>query len=414
MTALSLKESNRGQVVWQKSYAIPSGNVSRSLGPIDPVKRVFTTVDKETMMWSGFDLDSGNQLWGPVGTFRDFQYFGQVSNPPAPGHIYDGKLIVGGYGGELKAFDTRTGALLWNYNNTFGGTETPWGLYPLFVAGIADGKVYCMSSEHSPNTPLYKSSLMRCIDADTGAELWTLDSWYSIGTFGQDPVPIADGYMAYLNVYDLQVYCIGKGPSALTVDAPMTAVNTGDSMIIRGTVTDISAGAKSKVASGEFNIVPAMSDASQHDWMAYIYQQKPMPTDATGVQVTLSAISDNGECIDIGTVTSDSSGMFKKAWTPTVAGEYTIVASFDGSASYWPSNAETAVVVTQAAASTPAPTETPTVAPTETPIATATPTPTPVAEPDNGVPAETLLIAGAAVVIVVAVIAAALVLRKRK
>ena len=419
MTAISLKESNRGQILWQKTYPAPSGNLSRSLGPIDVEKRVFTMTDKETMQWLGYDLDTGALLWGPVGNFRDFQYFGQVSNPPAPGHIYDGKLIIGGYGGELKCFDTRTGELLWNYNNTFSGDQTPWGLYPLFVAAIADGKVYCFSSEHSPNVPLYKGSMVRCIDVNTGKEIWTLDGWYAIQTFGQSPAPIADGYMTYLNVYDMQIYCIGKGPSEVTVEAPMTAVDVGDSMMIRGTVADICAGAKSKVASGEFNIVPAMSDKSQHDWMAYIYQQKPMPTDAVGVQVTLLAIDDGGAVTEIGTVTSDASGMFKKAWTPTVAGEYTIVASFDGTNSYYGSSAETAVVVTQAAAEpTTQPTATPTetAAPTEAPTQTVAPTVSPSAgvEPASGISTETLLIAGAAVVIVIAVIAAALVLRKHK
>jgi len=411
MYGIGLADNNRGQILWQKTYAIPDGNKTRSLGPIDVENRVFTMVDKETMQWLGYDLDSGNLLWGPVGNFRDFQYFGQVSNPPAPGHIYDGKLVVGGYGGELHCFDTLTGDLLWVYNDTYCGTETPWGLYTLFVAGIADGKVYAYSSEHSPNVPPYKGSMMRCINIEDGTELWTLDSWYAIGTFGQDPAPIADGYMAYLNVYDLQVYCIGKGPSQVSVEAPLTAVNTGNAMMIRGTVQDICAGAKAKVDSGQFNIVPAMSDASQHDWMAYIYQQKPMPTDATGVEITLLAFDDAGECTTIGTVTSDSSGMFKKSWTPTVAGEYTIVACFDGTNSYYGASAETAVVVTEAPAVV-EPTTSPiqTVAPTESAVTSPTPVVTPPAESGS----EALLIAGVAVVIIIAVIAAALVLRKRK
>jgi len=257
---------------------------------------------------------------------------------------------------------------------------------------------------------------MRAINAETGVEEWTLDSWYAIGSFGQSPVPIADGYMAYLNVYDNQIYCLGKGPSKLTVEAPLTAVNTGEGMMIRGTVADISAGAKALVESGEFNIVPAMSDASQGEWMAYIHMQKPMPTDAIGVQVTLTAINDNGEATELGTVTSDTSGMFKKSWTPTVAGEYTIVASFEGTESYWPSYAESAVVVTVAAAeptTQPTPTPSESVAPTETPEQTATPTPTPVAEPDSNFPTETLLIAGAAAIIIAVVAAAAVLLRKR-
>ncbi|MCL1976926.1 MAG: hypothetical protein FWG55_02280, partial [Candidatus Bathyarchaeota archaeon] len=49
-----------------------------------------------------------------------------------------------------------------------------------------------------------------------------------------------------------------------------------------------------------------------------------------------------------GTVTSDSSGLYKVMWTPDTEGEYTIYATFDGSNSYWGSYATTALGVAQA------------------------------------------------------------------
>ena len=73
--------------------------------------------------------------------------------------------------------------------------------------------------------------------------------------------------------------------------------------------------------------------------------QKPMPMDASGVTVTLDAIDQNGKFFSIGKVSSDLSGMFKKMWTPENEGEYTIIATFEGSESYWASYAETAVGV---------------------------------------------------------------------
>ena len=155
-----------------------------------------------------------------------------------------------------------------------------------------------------------------------------------------------------------------------------------------------------------------MSDADQAEWMQYIYMQKPMPTNATGVPVNIFATNANGQTEQIATVTSESNGMFYYAWKPSATGTYTINAVFDGSNSYWGSNDATAVAVDTAAVVTPVPTETPTA--TETPIATPTVTPTAVPQPDSGVSTETLLIASAAIIIVVAVIAAALVLRKRK
>ncbi len=420
--AISLKPQNRGQLLWMKNYAAPAKNITRAFGAVDPVSRVWTMTDKETMQWLGFSLDTGDQLWGPVGDFRDFQYYGTVSHPPAPGYAAYGNLYVGGYGGELMCFDLKTGNLKWKYNNTFSGDQTPWGLYPLFIAGIADGKVYCFTGEHSPNAPPYKGSRVRCIDAYTGEEVWTLLSWYAIGSFGEEAVPIADGYMAYLNVYDMQVYCIGKGPSATTLTASPKVTTTGSGVLIEGTVTDECAGAKRLVANGLFTSIPAMSDENMGPWMEYLYMQKPIPGDAKGVQVKLSALDPNGNSQDLGTVTTDLSGSYSLLWTPPVPGKYTITATFAGSGSYWPSYAETAIGVTAAPAasvtppppvtSPPPPTQPPTTTPPPTSVAPSV-TPPP-ASPPAETPSTAVYIAAAAVIVVVAVVVAAVVLRRRK
>jgi hypothetical protein len=76
------------------------------------------------------------------------------------------------------------------------------------------------------------------------------------------------------------------------------------------------------------------------------------PTDAKGVNVVLTAVDPNGNQVTIGSVTSDQSGNFKKLWTPDVAGEYTIYAKFEGTQSYGPSAASTAVGVEAAHATT--------------------------------------------------------------
>ena len=431
--AISLKPNSRGQLLWLKNYQAPAGNLTvaymgaPSSGStnlqVDAKNRVWFMTNKETMQWWGYDLDTGNLLWGPAGIFNDFQYYGTVSNPPAPGYVYNGVFYVAGYGGVLNAIESRTGRILWTYgnggagNSTASGLETPWGNYPTFIGGIADGKIFVFSSEHSPNVPPWKGEQVRAIDAATGKELWTIDSWPGMGSFSQLPMPIADGYMIYYNTYDGQIYCLGKGPSVLTVEAPLSGVRVGESMIIQGTVIDVSAGAQAKVASGEFSSVPAMSDADQGNWMEYIYMQKPMP-DATGVPVTLFATDANGNTEEIGAVTSDSSGLYNFAWTPTAAGKFVITAVFDGSNSYYGSSSATAVAVNTAAAAevTPTPTPSETVAPTVAPTVTAPTTASPSAgvEPASGISTETLLIAGAAVIIVIAVIAAALVLRKRQ
>ncbi len=430
--AISDKPATRGQLLWIKNIASPPGNLTMAyMGApnsgsgnvqVDSENRVFFLTNKETMQWWGYDMDTGNLLWGPLGNFRAYQYYGVVSNPPAVGYVAYGNLYVTGYGGVLYCFESRTGRVKWSYgnggvgNSTNSGEETPWGNYPLYVSAIADGKIYLYTSEHSPNTPQYKGARMRCVDAMTGEEIWTLLSWYAIGSFGESGSPVADGSLVYLNTYDMQIYCIGKGPSATTVEAPMTAVTKGQSVIIRGTVSDISAGAKKLAESGEFNVVPAVSDASQGKWMEYIYMQKPMPTDAVGVPIKLTAIDPNGNYQDIGTITSDPDGTFSVMWTPPVEGLYKVTATFEGSESYWGSSASTSfgVEVGPAASPTVVPTTQPTVAPTTAPTVAPTVSPSVAPPPEAAPSTDIYIIAAAAAVIIVVAAVAAVFLKKRK
>jgi len=93
--------------------------------------------------------------------------------------------------------------------------------------------------------------------------------------------------------------------------------------------------------------------------MEYIYMQKPMPTDVTGVEVVLETLDPNGNFYEIGRTTSDENGMYSHMFTPEVPGKYTIIASFKGSESYWGSRAETAIGVEEAPIATPTPTPPP-------------------------------------------------------
>ena len=130
-------------------------------------------------------------------------------------------------------------------------------------------------------------------------------------------------------------------------------------------VTDTSAGTKSLAISSRFpNGVPAISDESMTPWMEYLWHQQAMPSNATGVEVTLDVLDANGNYRNIGKTTSDANGFYSFDWIPDIAGKYTVIATFQGSESYWPSHAETAFVVNEAA---PTPTSQPDVAlpPTE-------------------------------------------------
>lgn len=61
-----------------------------------------------------------------------------------------------------------------------------------------------------------------------------------LGSMGYPPrsyYPVVDGFVVYHNLYDGQLYCVGKGPSATTVSAPDVAVSYGTPVIIKGTAT---------------------------------------------------------------------------------------------------------------------------------------------------------------------------------
>jgi hypothetical protein len=164
-------------------------------------------------------------------------------------------------------------------------------------------------------------------------------------------------------------------------------------MIIQGTVTDIAAGTAQDEQAARFPTgVACVSDDSMGEWMEYVYMQKTKPTDATGVDVTISAIDPNGNYIILGMATSDTSGLYSFAWqTPDVPGKYTVTATFAGTNGYYGSYATTAVVVSE-------------------PEATATPqaTPAPSAADLYFVPA----IAG--LFVFIAVLGAVLILLQRK
>ena len=365
--AISLKSASLGTLLWTKDIPAPGGNVTALLGTVDPLNRVFLISTKETMQWYGYNLDTGALLWGPVGKTRAFNYYPTIGSGGTSqiGYVAYGSFYVGGYGGEIFCYNTKTGDLQWKYNDTNSGFQTPWGLYPTFIGAIAEGKVYVYNGEHSPNSPLYKGESVTCLNATTGARIWILNAWVSVGGFADQGIPVADGYIAYFNTYDGQVYSIGKGPSAMTVSAPDVASSLGTPIVIRGTVTDIAAGTKQNEQAARFpNGVPAVSDASQSAWMEYVYMQKPKPTDVTGVPVTIDVIDSNGNYRNIGTTTSDSRGMFTFNWTPDITGSYRVIATFAGSNSYFSSSAETSFYAS-AAPPTPSPYPVTTLPPTE-------------------------------------------------
>jgi hypothetical protein len=394
ITCVSLKTTNLGSILWQKTYQPAPGNNSRLLSDWDIVNGVFTTCDKETMTHDGWSLTDGTHLWGPTVLTNDYT---TDYNYLAHGleRIAYGKLFFSGYGGIIYAYDTKNGSLLWTYgnggegNSTLSGFNTPYGRYPVFISTIADGKVYIDTTEHSPNSPLYKGAMYRCLNATTGEELWKIMDYGNQMYGGQ--APVADGYLTTLNSYDSRIYCFGRGPSQITVTAPDIGASFGTPIVIRGTVTDIAAGTQQAEQAARFpNGVPAVSDASQGAWMEYVYMQKPKPTNVTGVPVTLNVLDANGNFRTIGTATTSMSGMFTFTWTPDIEGSYIVTANFAGTNSYYPSSAESSFAV-----------------------APPTPTPEPTQPPAQMPPFETYIFAMGVAIIIALAVATLLILRKK-
>jgi hypothetical protein len=208
--------------------------------------------------------------------------------------------------------------------------------------------------------PLRRDGKIYCVDTETGQMLWALTCWPSSSLI------IADGRIIAYDLQDGMIYCYGKGDSATTVAASPEISVHGSSVMITGTVTDetdtgrlnTNAAGTSRFNSlnvpvaGDYDFTlkgtPAIGDESVDAWMDYMYHQRSIPTNATGVEVSLDTLDPNGNFVHIATVTSDLTGAYGYKWTPEVPGTYQIIATFAGSAAYGASFAQTYVGVDEA------------------------------------------------------------------
>jgi hypothetical protein len=344
----------------------------------------YVELDESILSVTGYSLTTGLKLWGPTA----LPNVSPFSSLGANAIVANGSIYIWLYGGDVYSYNIVTGALNWQYHTPPAGLESPYGrntIWTFTVGTIADGKLF-VPEGHMYSPPLYHKAQQLALNLTTGELVWSIDAF----DVTSGPA-ISDGVMVTLNAYDNQIYAYGKGPSKLTVTAPDVAATVGTTIVIRGTVTDISAGSQQQAVAANFpNGLPCASDASMTGWMQFVYMQQPCPTNVTGVDVTLDALDPNGNFVHLGTATSDGSGFFSYAWpTPDIPGKYTIVATFAGSESYWPSYQETACFVSEAA-------------PTTTP-------------PQYPVPIDyTMSIIGAAIAVIIAVAIVGLILLLRK
>jgi outer membrane protein assembly factor BamB len=344
---------------------------------------VFVQYNFNTFTAFAYDIRTGAAIWKT-----------ELPNPNVydmdlgTGLVANGTLYIMGLGGDIYALNIHTGAILWHQTTTViqGSSEsnTPYGVWPVWTRECsmtaADGKLY-FGEGHEYSPPLFRGARQVCLNATTGEPIWNV-----LLTSIESAQPIADGILTTINGYDNQIYAFGMGPTKTTINAPNPVTTVGTPIVIQGTVTDVSAGSKQDAVAANFpNGLPAVSDASQTQFMEAVYEQQPMPNNITGVRVTLSVIDSNGNLRQIGQTTSDSFGTFSLTWNPDISGDYKVIATFAGSHSYYPSSASTTFHAIEAHP---------------------TASPQPVAEQ----PPTTMYIAGSAVAIIVAIAIATVVI----
>ena len=310
-----------------------------------------------------YDMSNGKELWrsDTMGYPWSSAGFGGYTAYSAYG-----LLIREAYDG-IYGINWTTGKIEWHYVSPSGATyETPYitdqgiGCMPFYSFGvggqIADGKFFTWNYEHTESWPVTRGWSVHAVDVLTGKGVWNL-------TGCATPRAVADGYLITTGWADGYTYIIGKGKSATTVTAPDTEVPLGQSVVIKGSVMDLS--------PAQAN-TPCVSVDSMKTQMDYLHMQLPIAgiwnnITMSGVPVYLTAVDPNNNNVDIGVATTNAYyGTFSYTWQPEIEGDYTIMATFCGDASYSSSGASTAITV--GAAPTAPPTQPPVDIPDNTAI----------------------------------------------
>lgn len=313
---------------------------------------------KENRVHYAYSLTTGDFLWETEPQIYADAWSDTVLAGFGPDRVIAyGKLYSATVGGIVYCYDIKTGEKVWEYavKDKYGESylTNNWWMIPLFVSR---DKIYLGTLEHSALEPKPRGGPFLCLNATDGSVIFEADGLFRQTRWGGRAI-IGDSIIATQDTYDQQIYAIGKGPSTMTLSAPDTAVQANSAVILKGTVMDNSPGTKQADAQLRFpNGVPAVADACQSDWMLYVYKQFSKPMDVVGVPVSIDAVDPNGNYIHLGDTTSDADGQFYLTYTPTVAGQYTIYATFAGSGAYYASYAQNAMVVSAAPQATATPT----------------------------------------------------------
>ena len=246
LMALSLVRGQEGTLLWKSEITRPKSlllgsssslldpnarptNPSVSLTDIYPEDSVVCYEDANRLIRWGFDMKTGQQLW-QSDPEPSLNYYSMADN------YYDGKLLTTGFGGVLLAYNIKTGEIEWNLTRTSIGFESPYGNYPINIFGIADGKIYTLTGEHSITQPMWRGYTLQCINASNGEIIWDMMQMNANGgaSLGGIVIFMAESKILGLNYYDNQIYCIGAGNSATTVTASPETPTLGNKVYDKG------------------------------------------------------------------------------------------------------------------------------------------------------------------------------------
>jgi len=362
LSAVALDDENYGQRLFTDRFWAPKSNLWEQYLSIvtrdtqsgwaafsnDPYVGVFWT--KEDRVNHVFSLETGRHLYSTEPQVFADSWGGATSNSSPEKVIVYGKLIEGSGGGIIYCYDAADGTLLWTFEQKDKYNESyhreNWWAVPCFVSS---GMIYIGYQVHSSQVPLPRGAPFYALDIETGEVVWQIDGAFRQLAWGGRAI-IGDSIIATIDSYDSQVYAIGKGPSAMTVTASNAVVTATDTVLISGTVMDVSPGTEQDNVIRRFSKgVPAVSDESMSDWMLYVYKNFARPEGTTGVEVTVF-VQQGDHVINVGKTVSDANGRFSIPWaTPEGAtGVFDVIAYFDGSGGYFGSFAKSEVVVLEA------------------------------------------------------------------
>ena len=318
---------NTGAYLWRnEKMVLDIGLGSESYGPNGP----YVLIDGASNNFVAYNVKTGQEQWRAS---RGEQPWSMLPTMNSVTNLEKGVWYAGSFDGHLYAYDYATGKILWKSEYVGADDEVQFGNQPIYGGRIgADGKIFHSSQTVYQLMPRTRFGVLVCYDEADGSIVWKLPLRIS-------PSSVAYGYLLGSDSENGMQYCIGKGKTETTVETQQVL----GGMLIEGTVLDTS--------SAQPNTA-AISDADMSEWMDYLHGQNATlinsPPTPDGVPVQLTAMGADGSVVDLGTVTSDSTGHYGYLWNSTDAGLYTIYATFAGSNSYYASYASGSGAVAKA------------------------------------------------------------------